>query len=78
MQEYSEPAVLEGFNAMCYDPRRYKKMSEQKQFRIVVTVQPDLVVDIQGPEPCDVLAVSGAVVQQLRMMGLEPKAQVMP
>jgi hypothetical protein len=74
---------------MCYDPRRFEKMKEEeiekmyekpnlKQFRIVVTVQPDLIVDIQGSEPCDVLAVSGAVVQQLRMMKLEPKAQVMP
>ena len=51
-------------------------MVETKEFRIVVTVQPDLNIDIKGRDPCDVLSVSGAVVQQLRLMGLEPKAQV--
>lgn len=40
-------------------------------------VEPDLVVDITGKDPCDVLALSGAVVRTLRMMKLEPKAQVM-
>lgn len=62
---------------MCelHNPRRYEKMKED--FRIVVTVEPDLVIDIKGKEPCDVLALSGAVVRTLRMMKLEPKAQVM-
>jgi hypothetical protein len=52
-------------------------MPNLKEFRIVVKVEPDLVVDIKGKEPCDVLALSGAVVQTLRNMNLEPKAQVM-
>jgi hypothetical protein len=53
-------------------------MDNLKEFRIVVTVKSDLVIDIKGKEPCDVLAVSGSVIRTLRNMNLEPKAQVMP
>lgn len=61
---------------MSYDPEREPE-DDLKQFRIVVTVEPDLVVDIKSKNPCDALEVSGSVIRTLRNMHLEPKAQVM-
>jgi hypothetical protein len=61
---------------MCIGHLEKNKMENKKEFRITVTVQPDLTIDIKGQNPCDVLAVSGAAVQQLRLMGLEPRAEV--
>ena len=53
-------------------------MPQFKEFKIVVSVQPDIEVTIVAKDPCDCLAISGSVVRTLRNMKLEPKAQVMP
>ncbi len=49
-----------------------------KDFKIDVTVAPDIEVNIRSRDPCDCLAISGAVVRTLRNMKLEPKAKVLP
>ena len=49
-----------------------------KDFKIDVTITPDITVNIRARDPCDCLAISGAVVRTLRNMKLEPKAKVLP
>lgn len=57
--------------------RRREIEDDLTEFHINVRVAPDLNIDIQGKNPCDVLELSGPVIRRLREMGLEPKAQVM-
>jgi hypothetical protein len=64
---------------MCiYHLKEGLKMVTLKEFKIDVTVAPDIEVNIRSRDPCDALAISGAVVQHLRLMKLEPKAKVLP
>lgn len=58
-------------------PDKKEPEDDLSQFRIVVRVEPDLIVDIISKNPCDALELSGQVVRKLREMHLEPKAQVM-
>jgi len=64
---------------MCiYHLKEGFKMVTLKEFKIDVTVAPDIEVNIRARDPCDCLAISGAVVRTLRNMKLEPKAKVLP
>jgi hypothetical protein len=64
---------------MCiYHLKEGFKMVDLKEFKIDVSVAPDITVNIRTRDPCDCLAISGAVVRTLRNMKLEPKAKVLP
>jgi hypothetical protein len=49
-----------------------------KEFRVVVTVEPNLKIEVKSKDPCAVLGLSYQIVKKLRVLNLEPKAQVMP
>lgn len=53
-----------------------EEKSNLKEFKINVFCV-GIEVDIWSTDPCDALAISGAVVKALRMMDKEPKAKVM-
>lgn len=80
MVEYAESEVESAFVSMsdCHTClREGLEMVDLKQFRIVVSAGLDVEVDIKTRDPCDALAISGAIVKTLRMMDKEPKAKVM-
>jgi hypothetical protein len=79
MLEYAEVKVERAFVSMsCHTClKEGLKMSEVKPFKIDVTAGPDIVVNIKTRDPCDALAISGALIKTLRIMDKEPKAKVM-
>jgi len=80
MVEYAEESVEGAFVSMsdCHNClKEGLQMVNLKEFRIVVSAGPNIEVDIKTRDPCDALAISGALVKTLRMMDKEPKAKVM-
>ena len=80
MVEYAEESVEGAFVSMSNCHTHLKeglRMVNLKEFRIVVSAGPSIEVDIKTRDPCDALAISGALVKTLRMMDKEPKAKVM-
>jgi hypothetical protein len=80
MAEYCEEAVKGAFVSMsnCHNCLKEGiKTVNLKEFRIVVSAGPEIEIDIKTRDPCDALAISGALVKTLRMMDKEPKAKVM-
>jgi len=54
------------------------KTTDLKDFKIDVTAGPFITINIRTRDPCDALAISGAIVKTLRNMNMEPKAKVLP
>ena len=46
-------------------------------FQIEIIVKPDIYILIETKEPCDAMPISGAVVEVLRRMRLEPNGRVL-
>jgi hypothetical protein len=84
MAEYCEEAVKGAFVSMsnCHTClKEGLKMKEEppnfKEWKIDLTAGPGILVNITTRDPCDALAISGALVKILRQMDKEPKAKVM-
>jgi len=80
MVEYAEESVEGAFVSMSNCHTHIKeglRMVNLKEFRIEVSAGPEIQITIQTRDPCDALAISGALVKTLRMMDKEPKAKVM-
>jgi hypothetical protein len=88
MVEYAEELVARAFVSMsdCHTCLKEgikmakfnpEKSTVLKEFKIDVTAGPDITVNIVTRDPCDALAISGALIKFLRQMDKEPKALVM-
>jgi hypothetical protein len=78
MAEYAEEQVEKAFASMNNCRKCLKEgIKTVKEFRIVVSAGPSVEVDIKTRDPCDALAISGALIKVLRTMDKEPKAKVM-